>query len=66
MQLTQENLYYMWYILPNVKIVILECNISHNKHHILYIVMDDSTTKFISQYLSWAVAFLCEKNHILL
>jgi hypothetical protein len=38
-------------------------NIHHNKHHILYIVIMDETTKFTS-HVSWAIAFfVCKKNH---
>jgi hypothetical protein len=47
------NEYIVQYVsLPNVKLQFL-CTIYHNKHHILYIVMDE-ITQFIS-HMSWTI-----------
>jgi hypothetical protein len=60
--ITMYNLWWrlVWHILHEDYNLTFECNIYHNKHHILCIVMD-KTTKFTSHMCHE----LCEKTHIL-
>ncbi len=57
------------YVITQCQIVILICTICHNRHHILYIVMNE-TTKFISPmahvttFCVRKATFFCNEFHV--